>query len=52
MQPTHRPARVGDVREGMADITDARRLLGYEPRFGFEEGLRLLIDHDRLIWTK
>ncbi len=47
VQPVHRPARVGDVRESMADITQARQLLGYEPRVGFEEGLRLSIDYYR-----
>jgi UDP-glucose 4-epimerase len=29
----------------MADITLARQLLGYEPRIGFEEGLRRSIDY-------
>jgi UDP-glucose 4-epimerase len=41
----HEPARVGDVRESMADITLARQLIGYEPRIGFEEGLRRSIDY-------
>jgi UDP-glucose 4-epimerase len=44
-KPNHEPARVGDVRESMADITLARQLLGYEPRIGFEEGLRRSIDY-------
>jgi UDP-glucose 4-epimerase len=43
--PRHEEARVGDVRESMADITLARQLLGYEPRIGFEEGLRRSIDY-------
>jgi UDP-glucose 4-epimerase len=41
----HEAARVGDVRESMADITLARQVLGYEPRVGFEEGLRRSIDY-------
>lgn len=41
----HEAARVGDVRESMADITLARQFLGYEPRIGFEEGLRRSIDY-------
>jgi UDP-glucose 4-epimerase len=43
--PRHEPARVGDVRESMADITLARKHLNYEPRIGFEEGLRRSIDY-------
>jgi UDP-N-acetylglucosamine/UDP-N-acetyl-alpha-D-glucosaminouronate 4-epimerase len=34
------PARDGDIRDSQADITLAKNLLGYSPRFGFEEGLR------------
>lgn len=45
VQPQHEPARIGDVRESMADITLARQLLGYEPRVSFEEGLRRSIDY-------
>lgn len=32
--------RLGDVRHSFADISAARARLGYEPRIGFEEGLR------------
>jgi UDP-glucose 4-epimerase len=45
VKPRHEAARSGDVRESMADITVARKLLGYEPRIGFEEGLRRSIDY-------
>jgi UDP-N-acetylglucosamine/UDP-N-acetyl-alpha-D-glucosaminouronate 4-epimerase len=38
--PIHEAARVGDVRESLADITAARTTLGYEPKVTFEEGLR------------
>ncbi|XZE44888.1 SDR family oxidoreductase [Pirellulaceae bacterium SH467] len=41
------PPRIGDVRESLADITLARRLLGYEPQIGLEEGLRKTIDYYR-----
>jgi UDP-glucose 4-epimerase len=34
------PARIGDVRDSLADITLARELLGYEPVVDFHEGLR------------
>jgi UDP-N-acetylglucosamine/UDP-N-acetyl-alpha-D-glucosaminouronate 4-epimerase len=35
----HEPARAGDVRHSLADVSKARRLLGYRPRWGFDEGL-------------
>lgn len=38
--PQFGPARVGDVRHSLADITRARRDLDYEPRIDFAEGLR------------
>jgi UDP-glucose 4-epimerase len=37
--PRHGPPRVGDVRHSCADISRARRDLGYEPRVAFEDGL-------------
>ncbi len=33
-------ARSGDIRDSQADVTLARAKLGYNPRIGFEEGLR------------
>ncbi|MBN2476208.1 MAG: SDR family oxidoreductase [Pirellulales bacterium] len=47
IRPTHTEPRVGDVRESLADITQARKLLGYEPLVDFEEGLRRSIDYYR-----
>jgi UDP-glucose 4-epimerase len=47
IEPVHAPARVGDVRESLADITQARARLAYEPQVDFEEGLRLSIDYYR-----
>ena len=38
------PARAGDVRDSWADVSEARRRLGFEPRVGLEEGLRLTVD--------
>jgi len=35
------PERAGDVRDSWADVASARRLLGWEPRVGLDEGLRL-----------
>ena len=47
VKPRHDPPRAGDVRESLADITQAREYLGYEPRVGFEEGLERSIDYYR-----
>ncbi|HYC31710.1 MAG TPA: GDP-mannose 4,6-dehydratase, partial [Gemmatimonadales bacterium] len=35
----HEPASMGDVERTFADLTRARRELGYQPRVGFEEGV-------------
>ena len=37
--PRFEPARVGDVRDSLADISRAKDLLGYDPKVGFPEGL-------------
>lgn len=47
IKPTFQPARAGDVKESLADITLARKLLGYEPKFTLEEGLRATVDYYR-----
>ena len=39
IEPLYRPPRPGDVRHSLADISLARRLLGYEPAVSFEDGL-------------
>jgi nucleoside-diphosphate-sugar epimerase len=40
----HAAPRPGDIRASWADTSEARQLLGYEPRIGLEEGLRLTAD--------
>jgi UDP-glucose 4-epimerase len=49
VSPRFAPPRAGDVRESQADITLARKLLGYEPIVDFETGLRRSIDYYRMI---
>lgn len=39
VEPTFAPPRAGDVRDSLADITLARKVLGYEPVVHFEEGM-------------
>ncbi|MBI1901908.1 MAG: SDR family oxidoreductase [Planctomycetia bacterium] len=47
VEPEFLPPRPGDIRESLADISKARRALGYEPQVDFESGLRLSIDYYR-----
>ena len=47
VRPDYRPARVGDIRDSMADISATRRELGYDPQIDFEEGLRRSIEYYR-----
>jgi nucleoside-diphosphate-sugar epimerase len=45
IEPRYEPARPGEVRHSMADITRARADLGYEVGVPFEEGLSRTIEH-------
>lgn len=45
LQPNFEPARAGDVRDSLADISLARKLLKYEPVIGFDEGLRRTVEY-------
>ena len=47
LTPRHAPPRPGDVRSSYADISLARSILDYEPRIGFEEGLRRTVEWSR-----
>ena len=38
-EPAYGPARAGDVRKSVADVSLARELLGYTPKVEFAEGL-------------
>jgi nucleoside-diphosphate-sugar epimerase len=49
--PKYAEARAGDVRDSQADISKARRLLGYEPSVAFEDGLRRTVDWYRSATT-
>lgn len=41
LQAKYDPPREGDIRDSQADISEARRYLGYEPQVGFQPGLEL-----------
>ncbi len=40
LERIHHPKRAGDVRKTYADISKARKLLGYKPVMNFEDGLK------------
>jgi UDP-glucose 4-epimerase len=40
----HSPGRVGDVPHTLADVSAAKRDLGYAPLVDFDEGLRRTVD--------
>lgn len=52
IEPDFQPARVGDVRDSLADVTVARSLLKYEPKINLEEGLRQSIGYYRDLVAK
>lgn len=41
-RPVYREFRQGDVRHSLADISKARRLLGYEPAFTLDDGAKIV----------
>lgn len=42
---TYRETRKGDVRNSLADISKAQKLLGYQPQFDFKKGLALTVEY-------
>ena len=45
VEVVHDPPLVGDIKYSSSDITLARKVLGYEPAIGFDEGLKRTFDH-------
>jgi nucleoside-diphosphate-sugar epimerase len=44
VKPEYAPARPGDVKHSLADITAAKKLINYQPKVSFEQGLKIAID--------
>lgn len=44
IEPIHGPERKGDIPHSHASIDKARKLLGYEPHYNLEAGLKLAVD--------
>jgi nucleoside-diphosphate-sugar epimerase len=45
--PEFRPPRAGDVRDSYADVSKAKRLLGYTPAVNFRDGLARTVEYYR-----
>jgi len=44
VEPNYGPARKGDIRDSNADISKARKNLGYDPSYDFKSGIELAIN--------
>lgn len=44
IEPNFGPDRAGDIKHSNADISKAREILGYDPDYDFDSGLKLAID--------
>ncbi|MBU1912698.1 MAG: GDP-mannose 4,6-dehydratase, partial [Candidatus Omnitrophica bacterium] len=45
--PKFGPIRTGDAKHTLADISRAKKLIGFKPEIGFEEGLKKTIEYFR-----
>lgn len=43
VEPNFGPDRKGDIKHSNADISKARKLLGYDPQYSFADGIKLAI---------
>lgn len=43
IEPNFGPDRKGDIKHSNADISKARKLLGYDPDYSFQDGIKLAI---------
>jgi len=44
VEPNFGPDRPGDIKHSNADISKAKEMLGYDPEYSFEKGIKLAID--------
>ena len=44
VEPNFGPDRKGDIKHSNADISKARKLLGYDPDYSFRDGIKLAIE--------
>ncbi len=48
----YREPRKGDVRDSLADISKASKLLGYKPEYDFHKGLKETVNYFKTIYSK
>ncbi|MFA6149767.1 MAG: SDR family oxidoreductase [Chitinophagaceae bacterium] len=51
-EATYRQEREGDIRNSLADISKAKKLLGYNPQYRFLDGLKLTVEYFKDIYSK
>jgi nucleoside-diphosphate-sugar epimerase len=44
IKPEYKPPRLGDIVGSVANINHAKTVLGYQPEYSFEEGLKITFD--------
>jgi len=44
IEPIFGPDRAGDIKHSNADISKAKKLLGYDPDYSFADGIKLAIE--------
>ena len=44
IEPKYDPPRQGDIKHSLADVSKAKKIIGYEPTVTFDEGIRKAID--------
>lgn len=47
VKPVFAPARIGEVRHSLASLELSRKVLGYDPKVGFRQGLARLVELTR-----
>ncbi len=45
IEPIYGPERAGDIKQSLADISLAKKLIGYEPEVSFKDGLKRTVEH-------
>ena len=48
----YKPKRAGDVRHTLADVTLAKKFLGYKPLINFEDGMKKTVEYFRKEYKK
>ena len=48
ISPIYTSPRPGDIKHSLADISRAKKILGYNPKVSFEEGLRKTVEYFKL----